>query len=161
MRNRIRVLRKLLVIGTLVGLIQGCSMIGTIAGAEIDRKKPVYEAVEFSDTVSMEQKSRMITATVKPGKEIIVITRDRTIWGKYNGVTGNEDDLGLEISQLSDSTIALPVKNVSEIRIRNKRNGAVTGFIVGAVIDAAVLVIVMKASQREPLFGDVWEGVSF
>ena len=161
MRNRIRVLRKLLVIGTLVGLIQGCSMIGTIAGAEIDRKKPVYEAVEFSDTVSMEQKSRMITATVKPGKEIIAITRDRTIWGKYNGVTGNEDDLGLEISQLSDSTIALPVKNVSEIRIRNKRNGAVTGFIVGAVIDAAVLVIVMKASQKEPLFGDVWEGVSF
>ena len=161
MRNRIRVLRKLLVIGTLVGLIQGCSMIGTIAGAEIDRKKPVYEAVEFSDTVSMEQKSRMITATVKPGKEIIVITRDRAIWGKYNGVTGNEDDLGLEISQLSDSTIALPVKNVSEIRIRNKRNGAVTGFIVGAVIDAAVLVIVMKASQKEPLFGDVWEGVSF
>lgn len=161
MRNRIRVLRKLLVIGTLVGLIQGCSMIGTIAGAEIDRKKPVYEAVEFSDTVSMEQKSRMITATVKPGKEIIVITRDRAIWGKYNGVTGDEDDLGLEISQLSDSTIALPVKNVSEIRIRNKRNGAVTGFIVGAVIDAAVLVIVMKASQKEPLFGDVWEGVSF
>ena len=161
MRNRIRVLRKLLVIGTLVGLIQGCSMIGTIAGAEIDRKKPVYEAVEFSDTMSMEQKSRMITATVKPGKEIIVITRDRAIWGKYNGVTGDEDDLGLEISQLSDSTIALPVKNVSEIQIKNKRNGAVTGFIVGAVIDAAVLVIVMKASQKEPLFGDVWEGVSF
>ncbi|MCB0307231.1 MAG: hypothetical protein KDI38_25940, partial [Calditrichaeota bacterium] len=91
----------------------------------------------------------------------IVITRDRAIWGKYNGVTGDEDDLGLEISQLSDSTIALPVKNVSEIQIKNKRNGAVTGFIVGAVIDAAVLVIVMKASQKEPLFGDVWEGVSF
>ncbi|MCB0293455.1 MAG: hypothetical protein KDH97_24595 [Calditrichaeota bacterium] len=120
-------------------------MIGLTIGATSDKSKPDYQTLESFDPVSMEKNSMIINTTVDPGKEIIVITRDeQTIWGKFQGTTGEDDNLALKISgTLSGGTIAIPIRNVSRIQIKNSKNGTLTGFLVGAVIDGVIVVVVI------------------
>lgn len=148
MRYRIRVVMNLLIIGGMAVLSNGCSVIGLTIGASADRNMPAYKTVEPFDTASPEQKSRIITATVKPGKEIIVITHQKAIWGKFEGTTGEDDELALSISQ-SGNTVVIPLKNISEIRIKNNKQGALFGLMVGAAIDLVVGAAIIDAAAEE------------
>lgn len=157
MRTGIRLFINLVITGTLVVLIQGCCLIGLTIGAVSDSKKPAYKTVEPSDSALVEENSKMITATVKRGEKITVITRDnQTIPGKFKGTTGENDDFALQISH-SDSIITIPVKNVSKIQMRNWKYGALTGFLVGAVIDGVAIVIIAKSMEDMELMGSGWQ----
>ena len=147
MSSRIRRLINLLTVGTLVVLSQGCTVIGLTMGAASDHKKPDYRTVVSLDSASMEQNPRMITTTVKPGKKIIVITRDQqTIQGIFEGITGQDDNLALEIIHFP-KTIAIPVKNVSQIQIRNEKYGTITGLLVGAALDGVAVMLISKSLE--------------
>ena len=149
MKTKIRVLINLAAISVLMILFQGCTIIGIAIGASSDSKKPDYKTIHSSDTaVSVKENAHTITTTVKPGKRITVITRDqRTFIGKYKGTNGLNDDLALQLSH-SDSTISVPVKNVTKIRIKNGKYGAVTGCLIGAVIDGAIIVALAKSMEN-------------
>lgn len=143
MGTRFRLFINLVITGTLVFLSQGFCIIGLAIGTSSDSKKPAYKTAASLDTAPVEENSTMITATVKPGKEIVVITRDnQTIPGKFMGTTGANDDLALQISR-SDSTFTIPVNNVSKIQVKNRKHGALTGFLVGAVIDGAIVAAIV------------------
>lgn len=148
MKTKIRVLINLVIIGVLVILFQGCSIIGLTIGAVSDSKKPNYKTIQSPDTtISVEENSQMITATVKPGEKITVVTRDKqTIPGKFKGTTGENDDLALQLN-CSDGAKTIPVKNVSEIQVKNWKYGALTGFLIGAAIDGVVTVVMIKAFE--------------
>ena len=110
-------------------------------------KKPDYRTVVSFDSTSREQNPQMITTTVKPGKKIIVITRDQqTIQGIFDGTTGQDDALALQIIG-APQTIAIPVKNVSQIQIRNEKYGTITGLLVGAALDGVAIVLISKALE--------------
>jgi len=128
MRTKFRLFINLVITGTLVFLSQGCCIIGLAIGTSSDSKKPAYKTAASLDTAPVEENSKLITATVKPGEKITVITRDnQTITGKFKGTIGANDDLALQISR-SDSTFTIPVNNVSKIQVKNRKHGALTGF---------------------------------
>lgn len=148
MSSRIRGLMNLLMVGALVLLSQGCTVIGLTIGAVNDSKKPDYRTVVSFDSVSMEQNPRMITTTIKPGKKIIVMTQDKqTFQGIFDGTAGQDDELALQIICAPD-TIAIPVKNVSQIQIRNEKYGTITGLLVGAALDGVAIVLISKALEE-------------
>lgn len=145
MSSRIRGLMTLLTAGAMVVLSQGCTVIGLTMGAVNDSKKPDYRTVVSFDSASREQNPRMITTTIKPGKKIIVITRDQqTIQGIFEGTSGQDDDLALQINDVSHA-IAIPVNNVSKIQIRNGKYGTITGLLVGAALDGVAIVLISNA----------------
>jgi len=147
MKAKIRVLINLVVISLLMILFQGCTIIGLAIGASSDSKKPDYKTIHSSDTVPVKENARMITTTVRPGEKITVITRDKqNIPGKFKGTVGENDGLALQLSN-SDSTIFVPVNNVSKIQMRNGKYGALTGFFIGAVIDGAIIVALAKSME--------------
>ena len=147
MSSRIRRLMNLLTVGTLVVLSQSCTVIGLTMGAASDHKKPDYRTVVSLDSASREQNPRMITTTVKPGKKIIVITRDQqTIQGIFDGTTGQDDELALQIIRTPD-TITIPVKNVSRIQMRNEKYGTITGLLVGAALDGVAVMLISKSME--------------
>ena len=147
MRRRIGRVLNLLTVGTLVLLSQSCTVIGLTMGAASDHKKPDYRTVVSLDSASREQNPRMITTTVKPGKKIIVITRDQqTIQGIFEGITGQDDNLALEIIHFP-KTISIPVKNVSRIQMRNEKYGTITGLLVGAALDGVAVMLISKSLE--------------
>lgn len=153
MRTKFRFFINLVITGTLVVLIQGCCLIGLAIGASSDSTKPAYKTAASLDTAPVEENSKLITTTVKPGEKITVITRDnQTIPGKFMGTTGANDDLALQISR-SDSTFTIPVNNVSKIQVKNRKHGALTGFLVGAVIDGAIVAAIVAFAT----FGELGE----
>ncbi|MCB0288746.1 MAG: hypothetical protein KDH97_00670, partial [Calditrichaeota bacterium] len=81
------------------------------------------------------------------GKKIIVITRDQqTIQGIFDGTTGQDDELALQIIRTPD-TITIPVKNVSRIQMRNEKYGTITGLLVGAALDGVAVMLISKSME--------------
>lgn len=145
---------KVLFIIAVALLNSGCCLIGFTIGKISDSGTPPFTQISYPDTQAVIEQARTITLVLKPGREVVVTTRDnRQISGKYQGVEGSQEDLALKISE-ADASVSVPIRDISEIQMKNSRNGALTGFLVGAVVDGAVLVIATIVTQ------DAYEGFS-
>lgn len=149
-----RLLLSLFLIIALALLNSGCSLIGFTIGKISDSRTPPFTQISYPDTQAVIEQARAITLVLKPGREIVVTTRDnRQFAGEYRRMEGPQEDLAIKIRR-GDSSVSVPIKDISEIQMKNSRNGALTGFLVGAVVDGAVLVIAIIATQ------DAYEGFS-
>lgn len=149
---------KVLFICSLGLLNSGCSIIGLAIGSSKDAKTPAFSHISYPDNQDVTEQARAIAVALKPGKEVVLTTRDkRQIAGKYQGFVGPREDPAIKISD-KDTSVSIPISAISEIQWKNSRNGAVTGFLIGAVVDGAIIGMIIAINKS---MEDAWEGPLF
>jgi len=91
--------------------------VAQFSGKISDSRTPPFTQVSYPDTQAVIEQARTITLVLKPGREVVVTTRDnRQISGKYQRVEGAQEDLALKISD-KDASLSVPIRDMKLIRL--------------------------------------------
>lgn len=123
----------------LICYLNGCTLIGFGIGAAADASKPDYQQIPGWQVQS-----------IKKGTAVNVILLDQEVVnGKFLGVraiplqAGDSTSLKPAIEvEVGDQSRLIPVKDVYQVEVpANKNSGKLAGLLVGAMIDATVIII--------------------
>jgi hypothetical protein len=165
-----------LIIVLLACSLSGCSLTGYLAGSAIDRKAPdfdtltTYNRLEPGDDITIfKNDGSFASGTVaEPLQHLSFEQRVARIAGASSGGydlnTGSFSSTSMPSQKAISTSIVfrqpgnedarIPMDDIQHIVVPHKKNAAVTGLIIGVVVDVAVVAIIASGMKPGgPLLG--------
>ncbi len=119
----------------------GCTAIGVAIGATIDGKTAKYEAVSDSPKPDSLDSNAIAQIAIEPGTDIRVTDQHGAAFeGKFTGLKYIDETPCVKLKQTSQRYV-VSIDSISQVQIKHSSSkGAISGFIVGAAIDAVILI---------------------
>jgi hypothetical protein len=157
---------KFILFGTmLMGLLEGCTLVGASIGAIVDSKKADRYSITVRQIDTLKSDTRIVCELRNGSKIRGTYKRTAEPGDSTKNISGNELLYPVRVDQKSILLLtpggytvkAIPVNEIESIKVGRPKNGVFVGLGVGLAIDAAITAAIIASGP----FGGIGSGLSF